>query len=1047
MSQAATFQVYSASAGSGKTFTLVKEYLKILLKSNDNYHFQKILALTFTNKAAYEMKERLLHTLQAHARGKTTDMTPVLVQETGLSIALIQKKSQKIIHAILQKYSGLHITTIDSFTHRIIRHFAYDFGLPLNFDVALEPQRILQEAVDAVLAKIGVEKPLSKALIQFAIAKSNEDKSWDINRDILNFAQLLLRENDAMEFQSIKHKDFTAYMKLYKHVVEQKKTAVAQIQELGEKGVNLILGSGLDFKDFLRSSFPNHFQKLKTHWEKASFFDKSKLRGYVVEGKVYSLSKPLEIREKIESILPQLTAWYFEAEALYGSISLCNAFLKSIIPLSVLSYVNRALENIKHDENIRLIYEFNALIFEKIQQEPTPYIYERLGEKFTRFFIDEMQDTSVLQWKNLIKLIDNPLSQENGSLLLVGDAKQAIYRWRGGASEQFIDLADPEGNNPFQIPKQVKNLDTNFRSYSEIIHFNNRFFQHIAGLMQNPSYRQLYIEGNKQKTNDKTGGYVQIDFISFKENNQEEKDLAYGKKVLEIIRSLQGTFALHDICILVRKNREGMAIATYLTEHHIPIVSSETLLLANDAYVRFLILLLQENYHPDNWEARFEILLFLFEKQQVTREKHLFIESLIHKKGADFYDSLQAYNYTFSQSVFVNKSLYDAVEYAIRCFRLTDQSSVYVQALLNEILLFQNKKGSDADGFLAYWELQKDKLSIQVPEKKNAVKIMSIHKAKGLQFPVVIYPYNLKLDLDINPSVWYPIENPEAYEGFEKFLIPLNNALQHTGKTGERLFRHRKEILELDNYNLLYVAMTRAVEQLYLIIEDSRNAKGEINTRTSSGLFMHYLQSMSYWNDAQMQYRFGDKKRLSGTRKEDTEVKSIQTQGLQSSGIETHRVHIYSKSALLWDTTKGEAVRYGNLIHEIMALIHTQDDLKPALQRYISNGSISEEEASSIEIQLQKVLTHPQLSEYFQHNVKVLNERALIDSDKQILIPDRVVFFPENEVSILDYKTGKEETSHKVQVRHYADLYREMGYRIRRCVLVYLSEDVTVVDC
>ena len=273
MSKTSPYTVYSASAGSGKTFTLVKEYLQILLQNKDAYHFQKVLAITFTA----EMKERVLTTLQLLALGQETEMLQPIMQATDLDRASIQKKSQILIETILQDYSSFNITTIDSFTHRIIRSFAYDFGLSLSFDVEMDAKSLLQESVDAVIDQIGIDPKLTKALVTFSHQKSSDDKSWDISKILFHFSEILLKESDKQALNSISHQGFDKYITLQKQLDKKLAIAGVKMQEIGKSGLQIINESDLEQHDFYSSMLPKHFMALATNWKKAKFFDLSKI--------------------------------------------------------------------------------------------------------------------------------------------------------------------------------------------------------------------------------------------------------------------------------------------------------------------------------------------------------------------------------------------------------------------------------------------------------------------------------------------------------------------------------------------------------------------------------------------------------------------------------------------------------------------------------------------------------------------------------------------------------------------------------------------------
>jgi len=1047
VSKLAVFNIFGASAGSGKTFTIVKEYLSILLKSQNIFHFRNVLAITFTNKAAKEMKDRILQTLQDLAKKEPNAMLEVLMQETGLDAQKIQIKSKRIVEAIISDYSSFDITTIDSFTHRIIRSFAFDLGLSLSFDIEMDTDIILQKAVDSVIEQIGKDPKLTKALISFSHQRSADDKAWDISQSLMKISKILLNEPDKQAFNSISDKQIDDYTNLHNQLGKELTTLEQEIQQIGISALDLIVKTGLEYQDFYRSMLPKHFATLANDWRKSNFFDKNSLRKRMLEGPAYTKSKAVDIKYKIDGILPQLETYYFTAEKLYSRISLLQLFRESLVPMSVLSYINTALEQIKYDDNIRLINEFNELIYNKIKDEPAPFIYERLGEKYQNYFIDEMQDTSVLQWNNLKKLIDNALAQEGGSLLLVGDVKQAIYRWRGGESEQFINLSDPEHQGDFQIPKNVAQLDTNYRSFSNIIEFNNSFFQHISGLLLNEKYADIYKNENNQKTNQKKGGYVQIEFVDIKAEKEIEEDsqVIYPKKVFNTIKEIEKQYQWKDICILVRKNKEGAAVADYLTQQGIAIISSDSLLLSNNVKVDFLANLLQSLHHSEDKISRYNLLDYIFDALSLKTDKHDFIKERIYLDETEFFLSLVDFGFRFIPKIFHQKPLYDALEYGIRSFKLVQSSDAYVQYFMDAVLDFQIKKGSDLSGFLSYWELHKEKLSISIPEGINAVRIMTIHKSKGLQFPVVIYPYDLNIFKQMDPNIWYPIAHPEKYAGFTQMLLPYRPSLKYVDEVGNKLYEERQETLQFDSYNLLYVSLTRAVEQLYIITERRLNKDGE-NTNYFSGLFINYLKLKNKWDEKELVYSFGEKERIVVEDAEETkELSVVQSQSFISTDISDHQVHLYEKASILWGTEQGEAIDYGNLIHEIFAHIYTDDDVISTLQTYVNQGVITNEEKETLKEKLLKVVQHPQLATYYQYGLTIYNEREIVNTRGISLIPDRVVVFPNNEAVVIDYKTGLKEAKHQTQISGYATYLTEMGYRVINTIIVYIGDEIKLV--
>ena len=1042
------FQVYNASAGSGKTFTLVKEYLKILLSTDDIFRFQNILAITFTNKASAEMKERVLKNLKEFSEGNTNDMFVKISEEIIVSNEVLQQRSKGVLNSILQNYSAINITTIDAFTHRIIRNFSFDLGLSLNFDVEMDANSLLEEAVDLLISKIGSDKDLTNVLIDFSLEKADDDKSWDITHDLKEFAKILLNENDIKHLKKLENKTVQDFTDLKQQLQKSNKIIENRFSEIGNKGLEIISSKDLEHNDFYRSMLPNHFKNLAHNLVKATFFDQNKLRERIEENTFYAKSKSADVKTTIEDILPVLLELYSESESLYQEYTKNNLVLKSLIPLAVLKHINHSLNEIKEQNNIRLNAEFNQLISDKIKDEPAPFIYERLGEKFRYYFIDEMQDTSQLQWQNLIPLIENALISQTiqgdqGNLMLVGDSKQAIYRWRGGKAEQFIGLTEDE--NPFPVKKELKNLETNFRSYSEIIDFNNQFYSHISGFFTNEKHRNLYIKGNQQKKTPKDGGFVQISFVE-KDKYDEEKELVFPKKVLSIIQNLDTNFALSDICVLVRKKKEGFAVANYLSENNIDIISSETLLLKNNKTVSFMIDLMNFLNNSEDTKSFVNALYFLSKKTGLKNNTHNFITDLINKTNHEIFEDLKKYGFVFNENEFASLPFYDSVEYIIRCFDLVLTSNAFVLAFLDSILEYQQKKGSDLSGFLEYWEQKKESLCITIPEGQNAVKIMTIHKSKGLEFPVVIYPYDLDMYREIKPKIWYDNLENKRFLNFETSLVDYSKKLNYIGEYGEQLYSERREEIELDSLNLFYVATTRAIEQLYVISEKKTKINDLENARFYSDLLVNFLKNLSGENsfrEDKLEYNFGNLKRVISENKSQKTDEFINQEKFISSPWKNHDISIVANSSKLWDTNQEYAIEYGNLIHDILSKIIVVDDVESVVQQYVFEGILSSKEALIIKNKVFEVVNHPLLNGCFDSNTIVFNEQELISNDKIRQIPDRVVL-KSNKALIIDYKTGRPKKQHHLQLKRYCNSLKEIGYNVSESLLVYIDSKVIV---
>jgi len=1032
------FQVYNASAGSGKTFTLVKEYLKVLLQSSDVFYFQKVLAVTFTNKAAGEMKERVLKNLDTFSKGDANDVLELILQETALDLQTIQTRSVKILGAILQNYSAFSITTIDSFTHKIIKSFAYDLGLSLNFEVEMDAVSLLNEAVDVLLSKIGVEKELTNLLISYSISKIDEDKSWDISNELKEFAKVLLNENDIKHFRKLSKIPIADFNKLQESLANGQQAYIKKLKAIGIRGLEIIASMSLEHKDFYYSLLPKHFLALEKDPFTAKFFDQSKLKERIDENLFYSKSKPDDIKTAIESILPELLSLYSESESVFRLLILNQLVLKSIIPLAVLNNINQELNTLKEENNIRLNAEFNQLISDHIKDQPTPFIYERIGQRFMHYCIDEMQDTSVLQWRNLIPLIDNALAQENSSLLLVGDAKQAIYRWRGGKAEQLIELSREE-SKVFQSTKEVKHLDRNFRSYSEVIKFNNSFFQHVANFFNNEEYKLLFSKGNEQKENKKQGGYVSISFLEKLEDKEEDK-IKYPKRVYDTIQNIQDDFLLNEICIIVRKKSEGIAVANYLSEKGIDVISSETLLLNNSKKVRFLVQILHLIQFPNDEETKFEILYFLYQHLKIKDSAHDFLTKYAKNTLQELFEDLKRYEINFSLTDFFQLPFYEKIETLIRDFKLIQESDAYVQFFL-DLVLDQQNKGINIQDFLDFWDQKKNTLSIVSSEEGNAVHIMTIHKSKGLEFPVVIFPYDLDIYRQVKPKVWFD-KLPDHYSNFSEILVDYSKKIEYINDRGSEIYYQQREELELDNFNLLYVVLTRAVEQLHIITEKRITKTGE-NTNYYSGIFISFLKKMQLWKDDQLDYAFGKPIRISSKIEKDLSV--TEQKNFITTHWQDHNIVLLSSASKLWNTEFEEEVSYGNLLHEILSKIKTSSEVEDVLSFLKNQGDLTQGSYKNIEDIILKIVNHSELKKYFADDVVVFNEKEMISRNKEIMIPDRLVFI-HNKVTIIDYKTGKQVDAHQKQINKYAQQLSELNYTIDKKLLVYINDEVLVEE-
>ncbi|WP_299115680.1 UvrD-helicase domain-containing protein [uncultured Winogradskyella sp.] len=1041
--QNSAFKIYNASAGSGKTFTLAKSYIKILVAAKNYDQFKSILAITFTNKAVGEMKARIINMLIGFALEESFSaphpMFTAICDEMSITPKYLHDKSKHILKHIIHNYGAFDISTIDGFTHRVIRTFAHDLQLSVNFEVELDQERLLNEAVDSLIAKAGSDDQLTQVLVDFAIEKADDDKSWDISYDFNKIAKLLVSENDLPAIETLKDKTFEDFKQLKYQLVSKIEVLEKEIKKTADNVLKLIETCNLQFDDFNRKSLPNHFKNLSQNKIDISF--NTSWQNDLIEGNVLSPKRVTDtIASIIENIQPNLAEAFLKTKSLVYELKLKKGFYKHITPLSVLNAIKNELNALKEDQNKMLISEFNKIISAEIKDQPTPFIYERLGEKFKHYFIDEFQDTSKKQWENLVPLLDNALSASNGSAMIVGDAKQAIYRWRGGEAEQFMDLYN-QVQNPFQIEAEILALDTNYRSAKAIIKFNNAFFKYLGeNYLTDKDYGKLY-ETAKQKAKRDIEGYVNFTFLET-EKNEDNTEL-YTSKVFKTIEECQKNgFALNDICVIVRKRKEGITIANYLSEKGIRITSSETLLLKNSDKINFIDSFLKLLIQPNNDLLKIKVLSFLAEKNKIE-DKHTFFVKHLKTNLNDMFESLKAINVIIHKNKLLRLPLYELVEHLLRVFNLHNASDAYLQFYMDAVLEFTQKQNSDLAAFLEYFEKKKDSLSVISTNDMNAVKIMTIHKSKGLEFPVVIFPFaDLNIYRELEPKVWFSVEK-DMHHNFETLLLNYNKDLEYFGNVGKQLYDTRQSQLELDNINLLYVVLTRSVEQLYVISKKDINSKGEANVSTYSGMFISYLQNIGKWRDNKLTYSFG--KLTSKNHKQEKEEISKLLK-IISVPKEAHNLNIITKSGLLWDTKQQSAIERGNLVHFIMSKIKTIEDIDFTFNDLVASGEVSKSYMTELKLLVLKVIEHPKLEPYFKDNFKIYNERDIITSTGQLLRPDRLNISSNNEAVIIDYKTGEQKPSHRLQLNKYETVLNEMNMKVMRKILVYINDTIDVIE-
>lgn len=1056
------FLVFKSSAGSGKTFTLVKEYLKIVLADPSNFWI--ILGLTFTNKAANEMKDRVLQYLQELEHPDLfTDskiikfLLPAIMKETGLERNNVINNARIAHSSILHNYSYYSIGTIDSFMHKVFRTFAFDLGIPIDFNVELDDDLILNRAVDSLIERTGREKLLTDFLIRFVSSKLDEEKSWKIENEIKSFAKNLLNEEgqiNLLELAGLKLGDFRDILSDINHFIKEFEN---RIIEISLNAVKCFQKKNLD-----KGAFYYGVQGIAAYFFRLSdgnfsaLLPNLRVQTTINDDKWFAARTTESEKNSINEIKPELIKYYTSLKDYldrnYGLYKLLSLVKTNIYSLALINEIDKHINDLRMQNNQVHISEFNKRILDIVIGEPLPYIYERLGIKYKHFLIDEFQDTSFMQWQNILPLIDNSLSE--GRLnILVGDGKQAIYRWRNGDIEQFIKL--PKIYTPFHSEHIIereqnlinnyneKPLNSNFRSKTEIVAFNNDFFETIKELLPE-KWKIVYDKHSQKSLVSNTGGYVCIK-ISEEKDKKEFDNVNLDFIVNEIKRLQTLSYRFNDMAVLCRKNDQASMVAEYLLENGIDVISSEALLLRSSHEVKLIIALIHLIVKPLNRYYQYQVLTYFYinNKLDLNSLCGLIPDNEDNESNGQKEDSLSDMNkfrkilkdcgVEFNPDYLKILSLYDLVEEIIRSFHLVDRPDPYLEYFLQTVYSFAEREGNTVSGFLEWWSDNEDKLSVVFPEGNNAVTVMTVHKAKGLEFPVIFLPFaNEKLKQTKN-TLWLRTEETPVIN-LPVINIPNIKEVLETGFAG--YYQEEYDKSAIDMLNLLYVAMTRPIERLYVITQENNKLNEPL--KSVSGIINYYLTKKELSKKGDYCVEFGD----AGFRSErkETRDKNEFDSGEFISVKWQNRITISLQSPEKWDARY--PVRYsewGVLVHEALSYVHTINDRESALDRIKSKYDLSAEVADLISDFILKLLKMPGLRDLYQTGVSAKNEAELLTPEGLSIRPDRLVF-NDDVVSIIEYKTGRKTYAHTEQVNNYEKVLQDMNFRRVDKYLVYISE-------
>ena len=1042
------FRVMGASAGSGKTFRLVEAYLACCLTSDQLFPFRKILALTFTNKAAQEMKDRVVTEIERIAdRPSDSAHLPGLEKETGLDSEEIGRRCRRLREDLNRHYGELSIMTLDKFVGGLVRGFATDLQLEHDFNVELDTSRLLEAAVDKVLEKLGVDPDLTELLGRFVEVAVEDDRDAKVRRQLLDIGKAI----DYEQMQPLLARldgwnpaQFTAIGQAMKDEVQARKQAlIAEATGLARDLEQAGLYNAFTGKWVMKSWLP----RLMLGQAKEQGV---KLRNGIENG-IWAKKDDEASEAAIAPFHDRLVA-LAEQEAAMGPDEPGRDFrtrrmLSRRLPLvGTLSTLRQAHQEVQREENVRTLGTLNRMISEVVRDNPAPYIFERTGERYDHIFIDEFQDTSVTQWHNLAVAVGETLGHGKLSLV-VGDAKQAIYRWRNGDHRQlgalpgFVlddgaalspalhDAAGRMGDEMVRVP-----IVQNWRSAPQVVDFNNRVFRALSGDLE-PSLAEVY--GDVEQTPMKAfPGGVEVEVL-VEETADDRFDAVCAWMEARIRQATADGFAAGDIAVLVRKNKEAKRIAEYLLSRPDQIVpfTDESLALGRHPASLAVIHLLEAMEDPR--EAG-PVLRFLQALGAIrTRQGEPWDEAALIAKhhreirkprkdgtekrygsldgGAVLKDVVSGFDLASWSAL----PLAECIGRILNALGLDQAHPAHAEALL-EMTRERAAQDGGRSGFLAHWHRKGHKQSIRVLPGPDAVRILTVHKSKGLQYPVVITRFDDTLIQDDRTLM--PAWLPEEVYGIPGVVAPLS-ALKSTA--AHDTWERERDQQRFDETNVAYVCTTRAEVRLHVVIDvEKADWAGEEPPKRIGRAMARAIDTAMGCDLAQRSFRTSDFEAslpLESDRGEGPEICSLESfrfHGISGEVIAGRKRDLDRPALGTMD-----AKAFGTAVHGQLARIVRVGDVDRVLGRPWSWTRCSKADWDRVCDVLRKVVSDPVMSRWFDGSGTVHNERELVAADGKLVRPDRVVL-RDDGVDVIDFKTVTKVTDakrkkHQDQVRGY----------------------------
>lgn len=1062
--------MYSSSAGSGKTFTLVFSYLRIVVR--EPRHYRNTLAVTFTNKATEEMKTRIVAELSKLAAGKRT-LYFVELEKYFTSNSLevdVEKNASRALNFILTDYSNFSVCTIESFCQRIIRSFARELNLPLGYEIEMQSRLVLDKITDDLLLDANQNPQLTGLLSRFIESRITNQKDWKIDREIKGLAEELFKERyqKFSEFHEMEENYMEQITELADAVQRTQEAFEVKMERYALQALDIMAQNGVDIDVFSggrKSSVPKLFYKIADGYIEDKDFVRLEEAAVNIDKWVKKSDRDWlsPIAMQLQQVAKEMTDVYDKHGIGYFT---AIEVAKTIHTFGLLNELRNKLTHYRKENRMMMISDTNFLLQNIVKgSEDVPFLYEKIGNQYFYYLIDEFQDTSELQWKNLFPLIWNALSCTPGDdNMLVGDVKQSIYRWRGGELKLMLNTVQEDVGRFHQVlPRTLKN---NWRTAKSIVDFNNHLFELAAERLSenlDPFYKTMFrkaysdVAQNAQKSN--VPGLVSVSFVEKTAGKSSWKEEA-KRKTVEILEQIsQDGFPLSKVLILVRTRKDGNEIVAFLQRNHIKITSSESLLLDSHPTIKMLVALLY--YLVDERDTLAKATAgYYFD--QLNKPENTDIErsaeqilSLFHSHQFELPESFEQ-----QRKRLLRLPLYDCVETLLRLSPELLKPNAYLQGFLDTVLEYNGKNDGGISGFLEWWETLKDKRCVNVAASDDAVQIMTIHKAKGLEFPIIIMPF---CDWSITPKTnsvfWVETETlqemkenvgeeplPYPYHNFPFYPLKYVNSLE---RTHYRLAQQQEEIdTKLDNLNLLYVALTRPQYRLYAVApanEKSVEKEGKIGDllygliTTNHGILYEQVEMGTYTMGETISYQ--ETMRLDN--KEEKEPDTMH-ESMIVQPVEDWRkiIRVRTMGNQVFRSIKNDQdqkIQTGIMLHLALSKIRLPQDISIALQSLQHNGTLTSHQIPEMADKLTEIISHPIAANWFTTQWEIRNEAEILCADGESYRPDRILI-AKNETLVIDYKTGLPNPKYATQVQDYMLRMSEMGYPQVQGYLYYIAE-------